>query len=40
MPQGRDINEAGEKSVTLVTIYDDRTVEIEERLTMWSSLSG
>jgi DNA repair exonuclease SbcCD nuclease subunit len=33
MPQGRDINEAGEKSVTLVTIRDDRTVEIEERLT-------
>lgn len=33
MPQGRDINEAGEKSVTLVTIRDDRTIEIEERLT-------
>lgn len=33
MPQGRDINEAGEKSVTLVTISDDRTVAIEERLT-------
>jgi exonuclease SbcD len=33
MPQGRDINEAGEKSVILVTIRDDRTVEIEERLT-------
>ncbi|WP_376703363.1 DNA repair exonuclease [Mesorhizobium sp. ISC25] len=33
MPQGRDINEAGEKSVTLVTIRDDRSVEIEERLT-------
>ncbi|MER9643586.1 exonuclease SbcCD subunit D [Mesorhizobium sp. M7A.F.Ca.US.011.01.1.1] len=33
IPQGRDINEAGEKSVTLVTIRDDRTVEIEERLT-------
>lgn len=32
-PQGRDINEAGEKSVTLVTIRDDRSVEIEERLT-------
>ncbi|CAH2402305.1 metallophosphoesterase family protein [Mesorhizobium escarrei] len=33
IPQGRDINEAGEKSVTLVTVRDDRTVEIEERLT-------
>jgi DNA repair exonuclease SbcCD nuclease subunit len=32
-PQGRDINEAGEKSVTLVTIRDDRSIEIEERLT-------
>lgn len=33
IPQGRDINEAGEKSVTLVTIRDDRSVENEERLT-------
>jgi DNA repair protein SbcD/Mre11 len=33
MPQGRDINEAGAKSVTLVTIADDRSVSIEERLT-------
>ncbi|MBZ9672520.1 exonuclease SbcCD subunit D [Mesorhizobium sp. ES1-3] len=33
IPQGRDINEAGEKSVTLVTVRDDRSVEIEERLT-------
>ncbi|MET3524615.1 metallophosphoesterase family protein [Mesorhizobium abyssinicae] len=33
IPQGRDINEAGEKSVTLVTIRDDRSVEIAERLT-------
>lgn len=33
IPQGRDINEAGEKSATLVTIHDDRSVEIEERLT-------
>jgi len=33
IPQGRDINEAGEKSVTLVTITDDRSVVIEERLT-------
>jgi len=33
IPQGRDINEAGAKSVTLVTIADDRTVQIEERIT-------
>ncbi len=33
MPQGRDINEAGPKSVSLVTISDDRTVHVEERLT-------
>jgi len=33
MPQGRDINEDGAKSVTLVTIADDRSVHIEERLT-------
>lgn len=33
IPQGRDINEAGEKSVTVVTIGDDGSVEIEERLT-------
>ncbi|KUM27543.1 serine/threonine protein phosphatase [Mesorhizobium loti] len=33
IPQGRDINEAGEKSVTLVSIRDDRSIEIEERLT-------
>jgi DNA repair exonuclease SbcCD nuclease subunit len=33
MPQGRDINEAGTKSVTLVTIADDRSIRIEERLT-------
>lgn len=32
MPQGRDINEAGEKSVSLVTVRDDRSIEIEERL--------
>ena len=32
-PQGRDINEAGAKSVTLVTIHDDGTVQTEERLT-------
>ncbi|PWK66418.1 DNA repair exonuclease [Aminobacter sp. AP02] len=31
MPQGRDINEAGEKSVTLVTVRDDRSIEIDER---------
>ncbi len=33
MPQGRDINEAGPKSVTIVTISDDRAVTLEERLT-------
>jgi len=33
MPQGRDINEAGAKSVTLVTVADDRTITLEERLT-------
>ncbi|MBZ9769981.1 DNA repair exonuclease [Mesorhizobium sp. CA6] len=33
IPQGRDINEAGEKSATLVTIRDDGSVGIEERLT-------
>jgi DNA repair exonuclease SbcCD nuclease subunit len=32
-PQGRDINEAGLKSATLVTIGDDRKIGIEERLT-------
>ena len=30
-PQGRDINEAGPKSATLVTIGDDRKIRIEER---------
>jgi DNA repair protein SbcD/Mre11 len=33
MPQGRDINEAGAKSVTLVTIADDRSIRVEERIT-------
>ena len=32
-PQGRDINEAGPKSATLVTIGDDRKIRVEERLT-------
>ena len=32
-PQGRDINEAGPKSATLVTISDDRKIRVEERLT-------
>jgi DNA repair protein SbcD/Mre11 len=32
-PQGRDINEAGPKSATLVTIGEDRRIKIEERLT-------
>ncbi|MGQ2908776.1 MAG: metallophosphoesterase family protein [Aliihoeflea sp.] len=30
MPQGRDINEAGEKTVTLVTVNDDRSLTLEE----------
>lgn len=33
MPQGRDINEAGEKTVSLVTVGDDRSIHVEERLT-------
>ena len=33
MPQGRDIGESGPKSVTLVTVNDDRSVVVEERLT-------
>ncbi|TIV47657.1 MAG: DNA repair exonuclease [Mesorhizobium sp.] len=33
IPQGRDINEAGEKSATLVTIRDDGSFDLEERLT-------
>jgi DNA repair exonuclease SbcCD nuclease subunit len=32
-PQGRDINEAGPKSATLVTISDDRKIAIEQRST-------
>ncbi|MGH6796956.1 MAG: metallophosphoesterase family protein, partial [Roseiarcus sp.] len=32
-PQGRDINEAGPKSATLVTIGAERKIRIEERLT-------
>ena len=33
IPQGRDINEAGPKSVTLVTVRDDRTLLVEARVT-------
>ena len=33
MPQGRDVNEAGAKSVTLATIGDDGAVTVEERVT-------
>lgn len=33
MPQGRDVNEAGPKSVALVTVADDGAIEIQERLT-------
>jgi exonuclease SbcD len=32
-PQGRDINEGGPKSATLVAIGDDRRITIEQRLT-------
>jgi DNA repair protein SbcD/Mre11 len=31
--QGRDINEAGPKTATLVTVHDDGRIELEERLT-------
>jgi exonuclease SbcD len=33
MPQGRDIGEAGPKSVTLATVGDDGSIQIEERHT-------
>jgi DNA repair protein SbcD/Mre11 len=33
MPQGRDVGEAGAKSVTLVTISDDQSIRLEERFT-------
>jgi DNA repair exonuclease SbcCD nuclease subunit len=33
MPQGRDINEAGAKSVTLATVADDGSILLEERRT-------
>lgn len=33
MPQGRDINEDGPKSATLVSIADDGTVDLEEKQT-------
>lgn len=33
MPQGRDINEDGPKSISLVTIRDDRSIVVEERPT-------
>lgn len=39
MPQGRDVNESGPKGVTLVTIRDDRTVEIEERIVSLAEFS-
>ncbi len=32
-PQGRDINEAGPKSVSLVTVADDGSIRVEERNT-------
>ncbi len=33
IPQGRDVNESGAKSATLVTIRDDRTLHVEQRVT-------
>ncbi|AOO82852.1 serine/threonine protein phosphatase [Bosea vaviloviae] len=33
IPQGRDINESGAKSVSLVTVNDDGTIQIEEHRT-------
>jgi DNA repair exonuclease SbcCD nuclease subunit len=33
MPQGRDINEGGAKTVSLVTVTDDHRIQVEERLT-------
>lgn len=33
MPQGRDINESGPKSVSLVTVADDGAIAVEERVT-------
>jgi len=33
IPQGRDINEAGAKSVSLVTVRDDGAISVEERMT-------
>jgi DNA repair exonuclease SbcCD nuclease subunit len=31
IPQGRHVNEAGAKSVTLVTVHDDRQISLDER---------
>lgn len=33
IPQGRDINEGGYKSVSLVTVSNDRSIKVEERST-------
>ena len=33
MPQGRDINESGVKSVSLVTVADDLSIRVEQRFT-------
>jgi DNA repair exonuclease SbcCD nuclease subunit len=33
MPQGRDINESGAKTVSLVTVADDGRISVEERVT-------
>ena len=34
--EARDINEAGEKTVTLVTVNDDRSLTAEERATSFA----
>lgn len=40
MPQGRDIGEAGPKSVTLVTVGDDGAIALEERVTSGAVFAG
>jgi DNA repair exonuclease SbcCD nuclease subunit len=38
IPQGRDINEPGARSATLVTVREDRSVHLEERFTSLAQL--
>ena len=40
MPQGRDIGEAGEKSVTLATVGDDGAIQVEARRTSVAQFEG